>query len=39
MTEADLAREIARVVKPGGAAMLEHAPDEAEEEHYLGLHQ
>ncbi|HEY1739547.1 MAG TPA: methyltransferase domain-containing protein, partial [Acidimicrobiia bacterium] len=32
-------REMVRIVKPGGAAMLEHAPDEAEEENYLGLHQ
>ncbi|HEY3834550.1 MAG TPA: methyltransferase domain-containing protein [Acidimicrobiia bacterium] len=32
-------REIVKIVKPGGVAMLEHAPDEAEEENYLGLHQ
>ncbi len=32
-------REMVRIVKPGGAVMLEHAPDEAEEEKYLGLHQ
>ena len=32
-------REIIKIVKPGGVAMLEHAPDEAEEESYLGLHQ
>ncbi len=32
-------REMVKVVKPGGAAVLEHAPDEAEEERYHGLHQ
>jgi SAM-dependent methyltransferase len=32
-------REMVKIVKPGGAVMLEHAPDEAEDENYLGLHQ
>ncbi len=32
-------RQMIMVLKPGGAAVLEHAPDEAEEENYHGLHQ
>lgn len=35
----DAIREMVKVVKPGGFAVLEHAPDVAETEQYLGLHQ
>ena len=31
--------EMVKILKPGGRALLEHAPDEAEEERYFGLHQ